>query len=265
MKRVLLLLVVVTLLGAQTLEERVEGMAESLTDNAASLISSGIISNAGCKGGLPHFGIGAGMNMAWFEFQNPITSGKVNFPAFFPFFYGEVGIFPGFSFTPAFRGILAIDILGKYAPALVKSDYFEELPYLLSYGVKVQLLKDQLIPPTPALSVALMKNTYKGLTLNFEDTLNTNLRLEDLSIRASVSKNIIFVAPYLGASYDTYSMKTTFWTTGDPTPKTIADIKKDAISYFAGLEFKILMIKGYLEGVYRNKRYGITLGVKAGI
>jgi hypothetical protein len=264
MKKIVLMLITAGILGAQTLEDDVRNMAVSLTDNAAALISSGVISNAGCRGGLPHFNVGVAANASWFKFTNPVTSGEISFPAIFPYLYGEVGIFKGFSFTPLLRGIFAVDILGKYAPTLIKSDYFEESPYLMGYGIKVQILKDQLVPPTPAISVAIMNHEYKNLTFKF-DTLYTNLKLRDLSIRASISKNVLLLTPYVGVSYDIYSLNTNYWTTGDTTRKEISAIENNSFSYFGGVEFKILLIKGYLEGLYRNKRFGLTLGIKAGI
>ncbi|MDD5572365.1 MAG: hypothetical protein PHQ71_01105 [Candidatus Hydrothermia bacterium] len=265
MKYLTCLLFVVAVLSAQTVEERVQDMAQSLAGNAASLVSSGVVSNAGCRGGLPHFNIGAAVNMGWFKFQNPATSEDVEFPAFFPYLYSELGLFRGFSVTPAFRELFAVDFICKYAPTLVKADYFQDLPYLFAYGIKIQLLKDQLIPPTPAISVTIMNSMYQGLTFEFEDTLYTKLALDDLSVRAAVSKSLPVVTPYGGISYDTYSMKTDYWTSGDATHKAISDIKKEALSYFVGFEFKVLVLKGYLEGQYRNEKFGLTLGVKAGI
>ncbi len=264
MRRLMILLLVVGVVSAQSLNDKVSQMANSLTDNAAFLVSSGVISNAGCRGGLPHFNLGVATNMTWFSFKNPVTSANITFPTVFPYVYGEVGLFGGFSFTPLFRGLLAIDVIGKYAPTLIKSKYFEELPYLLSYGLKVQIMKDQLVPPTPAISVSIINNEYKPLTFKF-DTLYTNIKLNDLAIRASVSKNLVILAPYGGVSYDLYSLKTNYWTTGDTTRVEIADVKNNMLSYFVGLEFKLLVLKGYLEGTYRNNRFGMSLGVKAGI
>lgn len=264
MKRLFVLVLMISVVNAQSLGDRVSEMANSLNDNAAFLVSSGVISNAGCRGGLPHFNLGVATNMTWFSFKNPVTSANISFPAVFPYVYGEVGLFGGFSFTPLFRGLLAIDVIGKYAPTLIKSKYFEELPYLLAYGVKVQLMKDQLVPPTPAISVAIINHEYQPLTFKF-DTLYTNIKLTDLAIRASVSKNLVILAPYGGVSYDLYSLKTKYWTTGDTTQVEIADVKNNMLSYFVGLEFKILILKGYLEGTYRNERFGLSLGVKAGI
>ena len=264
MKKLILLVTVIGVLGAQNLEERVENMAVSLTDNAAALISSGVISNAGCRGGLPHFNLGVAANASWFKFTNPVNSEQISFPAVFPFLYGEIGLFKGFSFTPLLRGLFAVDLIGKYAPTLIKSDFFEQSPYLIGYGLKVQILKDQLVPPTPAVSVALINHEYKNLTFKF-DTLYTNLHLKDLSIRASVSKNVLLITPYLGISYDIYSLNTNYWTTSDSTRKEIQAVENSTLSYFGGIEFKILVIKGYFEGSYRNNRFGLTLGLKAGI
>jgi len=266
MKRLMVVvLTAIGILSAQSLEDRVQSLANSITDNAASLISSGYLSNAGCRGGLPHFNIGAGVNLNWFKFENPLnTSEKILFPAIFPYLYGEVGIFKGSSFTPLLRGLLAVDIVGKYAPTLVKISYFEESPQLISYGVKVQILKDQLIPPTPALSVTILNNMYQTLTLKF-DTLHTSLKLNDLSVRAAVSKNVLFLTPFLGIAYDTYSLKTNYWTDGDPNKKPVADVKNSKLSYFGGVEFKFLVVKGYIEGQYRNSKVGLTFGIKAGI
>ncbi|MEO0265629.1 MAG: hypothetical protein ABIM43_03325 [candidate division WOR-3 bacterium] len=261
----LLLMVGVTKAQVDTLRHRVENLAGEITGNAASIVSSGVVSNAGCRGGFPHFNVGIAVNMSWFKFANPLDDTKeVMFPAFFPYLYGELGIFKGFSFTPLLNGILAVDILGKYAPTLIKSDYFEEIPNFLAYGVKIQILKDQLVPPTPAVSVTIINNVYKPLTFKF-DTLHTSLSLNDLGIRAAVSKNFVILTPYAGVGYDTYTLKTTYWTDGDPVKKSVADVKDNVIYYFGGLEFKFLVIKGYLEGLYRNSRVGVTLGVKAGI
>lgn len=267
MKKFVVLLLMIGMTKAQidTLRHRVENLATEITGNAASLISSGVISNAGCKGGLPHFNVGIAVNMSWFKFTNPLDDNeKIMFPAFFPYLYGEVGIFKGFSFTPLLNGIFAVDILGKYAPTLIKSDVFEEMPIFFAYGAKIQILKDQLVPPTPAVSVTIINNVYRTLTLKF-DTLHTSLSLTDLGLRAAVSKNFVILTPYAGVGYDNYALKTTYWTDGDPNKKSIADVKASTIYYFGGLEFKFLVIKGYLEGLYRNSRVGVTLGVKAGI
>lgn len=267
MKRLFVVLVLVGILSAQvdTLRMRVENLAGEITGNAASLISSGVISNAGCRGGLPHFNLGVATNMMWFEFRNPLdVYEKIMFPAVFPYLYGEVGIFKGFSFTPLLNGLLAVDVIGKYAPTLLKNSYFEETPSLISYGLKVQILKDQLVPPTPAISVSIINNMYKTLTLKF-DTLHTSLALNDFSVRAAVSKNLVILTPYLGIAYDNYSLKTNYWTDGDMSKKSIADVKDYTISYFGGLEFKFLIIKGYLEGLFRNSKVGVTIGIKAGI
>lgn len=267
MRNIVIVLLIVGMSSAQveTLRTRVENLANEITGNAASLISSGVISNAGCRGGLPHFNVGVAVNMSWFEFANPLdNSKKIMFPAFFPYLYGEIGVFKGFSFTPLLDGLFAIDILGKYAPTLIKNSYFEETPNLISYGVKVQILKDQLVPPTPAVSISIVNNSYKTLTLKF-DTLHTSLSLNDLALRAAISKNLVILTPYAGIGYDSYTLKTTYWTNGDLTKKAIADVKENTIYYFGGLEFKFLVLKGYLEGLYRNKRVGVTLGIKAGI
>ena len=264
-KLVIVLLLSVSLLSAQTLSEKVDSTAKTFYSPGAAMISGGIFSTASTQGGLPKFDIGVGTNMEWFKFTRPDNLEETSFPAFFPFFFGEIGVFSGLSFTPVLNGILSIDLLGRYSPGLISADFIEEKPQLISYGVKIGLMKDQLAPPTPAISITIMNHSYGDLVAKF-DTLYTSFKLEDFSIHADISKNLIFLSPYAGIGYDSYKLKGEWWTENTSNNKrTLAEFKDSSIRYYGGLEFKLLLIKLYLEGAYRDGNTIVSIGAKSGI
>jgi len=94
----------------------------------------------------------------------------------------------------------------------------------------------------------------------------TSFKLEDFSIHADISKNLIFLSPYAGIGYDSYRLKGEWWTenTSD-NKKTLAEFKDSSIRYYGGLEYKLLLVKLYLEGAYRDGNTIVSIGAKVGI
>ncbi len=265
MKKLVVILAFFGLLNAG-LKEDVETTAGSFIDGAASFISAGILNTAGAEGGLPHFDVGAGINLTAFKFTHPLTGQKLTFPGFMPVLYGELGVFSGISITPLINGVGAIDVMGRVMPTMPTKDYFNQdiTPSYMAGGVRLQILKDQLVPPTPAVSVTLMYHSFGNVGFQF-DTLYTDFSLTDFSIHADVSKSLLFVSPYVGAGYDSYNLKGQYWTASNTTKQDIASFKGNHMRYYGGLKFSILLVKLFLEGAYIGNKTVVSLGIAAGI
>ncbi len=263
MRKVVVVLLTAGLLNAG-LKEDVETTAESFIDGAASFISAGIFSTAGAEGGLPHFDAGVGVNLTGFKFKHPLTGQELVFPGVMPLIYGELGIFDGISITPLINGVGAVDVMGRFMPAMPKKDYFNVNPSCWSGGIKLQVLKDQLAPPTPAVSISLMYHSFGNIGFKF-DTLYTNFSLSDLSIHADVSKKLLFLSPYAGIGYDSYNLKGEYWTDSDPGKQDIASFAGNHMRYYGGVKFSVLLAKIFVEGAYIGNKTVVSLGVKAGI
>lgn len=267
MKKVVAVLLLLGTLNAG-LKEDVETTAESFIGGAASFISAGILTTAGAKGGLPHFDAGLGLNLTGFKFTHPLTGQELTFPGVMPLMYAEVGVFSGISLTPLINGVGAIDVMGRVMPTMSTKDYFNKdiNPSYWAGGIKLQILKDQLVPPTPAISISLMYHSFGNVGFKF-DTLYTDFSLNNLSIHADVSKSLLFFTPYAGIGYDSYTLKGQYWTESDQNKKDIASFNGNHLRYYGGLQFNILLIKINVEGAYMDKpkKTVISLGVRAGI
>ena len=264
MKRLLIILIAVTLVKAD-LREDVENTAESLIDGAASLISAGIFSIAGTHGGFEHFNMGLGVNMINFKFTHPLTGEQIEFPGVMPLIYGEVGILDGFYVSPEINGVGAIDIIGRVMPMMRSKDYFDESirPLYWAGGVKIQLIKDQLVPPTPAFSVTIMYHSLENIGFEF-DTLHTEFSLSDLSLHADFSKTLIFLSPFVGIGYDTYELNGSYWKDGDNEKHRITLMENHHLRYYGGVRLNILYVNIFLEGAYINNKTVFSAGIKAG-
>ena len=267
MRRVVVLLLFIGLLNA-SLKDDVQNTANSFIGGAAAFISGGILTSAGAEGGFPHFDAGLGFNITGFKFTHPLTGEQIPFPGLIPLMYAEVGLFDGFSLTPLINGVGAIDIIGRVMPTMSIKDYFNKdiTPSYWAGGIKLQLLKDQLVPPTPAISLSFMYHSFGNIGFIF-DTLYTEFSLTNISIHADVSKSLLFFTPYAGIGYDSYNLKGQYWTTSDHNKKDIAKIDGSHMRYYGGLQFNILLIKINLEAAYMDKpgKTVISLGARAGI
>ena len=263
MRTLLLVLIAFGMLNAG-LKEDVESTASSFVDPAASFISGGILNTAGAEGGLPHFDAGLGLNLIGFKFKHPLTGDELPFPGVMPLMYGELGVFSGISLTPLINGVGAVDVMGRFMPTMSQKSYFNRAPTYYAGGIKLQILKDQLVPPTPAISVSLMYHYFGNVDFKF-DTLYTDFSLTDFSIHADVSKSLLFVTPYAGIGYDTYSLKGKYWTASNQTKNDIASFDGNHMRYYGGIKLSILLIKIFVEGAYIGNKTVVSLGAQAGI
>lgn len=263
MKKLVLLFIAIGIVNAG-IKEDVDTTAASFVEGAASFISAGILSSAGAEGGLPHFDAGIGVNLTGFKFKHPLTGNEIVFPGTMPVFYGEVGLFGGVSLTPLINGVGALDVIGRVMPTMSKKDYFDKTPTYYAGGIKLQILKDQLVPPTPGISITLMYHNFTNVGFKF-DTLYTDFSLSDLSVHADISKGLLFFTPYAGIGYDSYKLKGQYWTETDTTREDIASFSGNHMRYYGGLKFSILLVKIFVEGAYIGKKVVISLGAKAGI
>lgn len=265
MKKIVVILLAIGLLNAG-LKEDVETTAQSFIGGAAAFMSAGILTTASAQGGIPHFDAGIGINLTGFKFTHPLTGQNLTFPGIMPIIYGELGIFNGISLTPLINGVGAIDVIGRLMPTMPTKDYFNKdiAPSYWAGGIKLQILKDQLVPPTPAISVSLLYHSFNNVGFSF-DTLYTNFSLSNLSIHADISKSLIFFTPYAGIGYDSYKLKGEYWTESDNTKNDIASFDSHHMRYYGGVQFSFLLIKLFVEGAYIGNKTVISLGLKAGI
>ncbi len=265
MRKLVIVLLTAGLLNAG-LKEDVENTASSFIDGAASFISAGILSTAGAQGGIPHFDAGVGVNLTGFKFRHPLTGDELVFPGVMPIVFGELGVFSGISLTPLINGVGAIDVMGRFMPAMPTKDYFNTSinPTYWAGGIKLQILKDQLVPPTPAISISLMYHSFGNVGFKF-DSLYTDFSLSNLSIHADISKSLLFFSPYVGIGFDSYNLKGQYWTEGNQTKQDIANFNGNHMRYYGGVKFSFLLIKLFVEGAYIGNKTVVSLGVKAGI
>ncbi len=246
------------------LVDDVNNTALSFVDDGSAFLSAGVLSAAGAEGGLPHFDAGLGINLTTFRFTDPVHKQEVKFPGFFPVAYGALGIYNGISLTPLISGVGSIDLLARVSPSLINDTFFVKKPNYIAFGAKVQILKDQLVPPTPAISFTVMTHNVSGLDFKF-DTVYTSFKLDNLSLHADVSKSLLLIAPYAGIGYDMYSLTGTYHTESNAKEETIAKINGNHLRYYGGLRFKVLLAKVFVEGAYIGKKTIISMGISAGI
>lgn len=117
-----------------------------------------------------------------------------------------VGLFNGFSFGPALKGLGAVDVLGSVAfipPA--KKAGIEHAIFNYGAGARVGIIKQGIV--MPGVSISGMYRHMPAVTfgdVNAGDPAQFTTNLSTFSLRGMVSKGLIVLDLAAGAGYDIY-------------------------------------------------------------
>jgi hypothetical protein len=261
---VLLLVFAVSLFG-QT-QKDIEFALNEIAKPLGGVANDAVLQDANTLGGLPHFRITGGINLRTVEFKDPEvpdtlrqwTAGAINFE-------GRIGLFEGKSFGPGFGGFGSTDLLLRLAfYPMGEGDSVSFVP-LFGIGVKTAILRESLV--SPALSVSFQYTASQSFKL--EDAQNdvyADFSMQVISLRADVSKNVIFITPYAGVGFNINSLSADIWYWDGPDRiRGEYIVSPSVFKLYGGLQQKIFMFGLHGEvGLCGGVLYG-AFGLSAGI
>ncbi len=272
MKKWSVLLVLVSGLSAQSLQEHAVDAVNTLAPSFSTLMVGEHLATANTLGSLPHFRVGIGVNLAKATVQNPATGDAQDLWAPFPFLMADVGLFPGMSFTPLITGVGSIDLLAKFStfPGLENaSDYIKSVPSFWAFGARIGLLKDHLWSPAAALT--FLYGNFSPLELQGGDPagdsvfVKTGMKATGLYLQ--ISKNLMLLTPYLGLGWIKSSPSAEYKT--DPNADYTALEGIESSSQFRtdlGVELSLIpLIKVYAEVILTQGPTVFSFGLRGGI
>jgi hypothetical protein len=247
-------------------QENIEYALNEIAKPLGGVANDAILQDANTLGGLPHFRITGGINLRTVEFQDPEvpeslktwTAGAINFEA-------RIGLFEGKSLGPGFGGFGSTDLLLRLAfYPMGKNDSLSFVP-LFGIGLKTAILRESLA--SPAISVSFQYTASQSFKL--EDAQNevyADFSMQVISVRADISKNIVFFTPYAGVGFNINSLSADIWyMEGIDRIHGEYIVSPSAVKLYGGIQKKILMVGLHGEvGLSAGAFYG-ALGLSAGI
>lgn len=257
--------------GAQEIsEQRVRAAIEDATRGLGQAVAGGspLTAPAGTTGGLGHLLASLGLGVTRVEIEDPQqASGTIDF--FLPTAGGRlaVGLTDGIGAGGALSGTGSIDLLGRLG-IVVAREQIEESTKLYGLGVRVGILSET--PLSPAVSVSLARAWTEELAFGEPDEVSFEGDVAVTSIRADLSKSLVFVSPYVGAGLDrtgidaSYTIPADLSTAGQDIQGSI-DPSSTHHTFYAGIDLSLLLLTASVEaGIYDGGGFA-ALAVRAGL
>lgn len=261
----------VTEAGAQEVsEQRVRAAVEDATRGLGQAVAGGspMTAPAATTGGLGHFLASIGVGVTRVEIEDPQrTSGTVDF--FLPTAGARLalGITDGIASGGATRGSGSVDLLGRVGIVTAR-DRIEDAAKLYGLGVRVGILSET--PLSPAVSVSVERAWTEEIAFGEPDEISFQGDVAVTSIRADLSKNLVFVSPYVGAGLDrtevdaSYTIPEEFSTAGQDIRGSI-EPSSTHHTFYAGIDLSLLLLTASVEaGVYDEGAFA-AIAVRAGL
>ncbi len=247
-------------------QEDIEYALNEIAKPLGGIANDAILQDANTLGGMPHFRITGGINLRTVEFSDPEvpdslkrwTAGAISFE-------GRIGLFKGKSLGPGFGGFGSTDLLLRLAfYPMGEGDSTAFVP-LFGIGIKTAILRESLA--SPAISVSLQYTASQSFKLEDADNeLYADFKMQIISLRADVSKNVVFFTPYAGIGFNINSLSADIWYT-DGLDRIHGEyiVSPSAFKLYGGVQKKIFMVGLHGEvGLSAGVLYG-ALGLSAGI
>lgn len=243
----------------------VEDAARGLGQSVAG--GSPMTAPAGTTGGLGHFLASVGLGVTRVDIEDPQReSGTVAF--FLPTAGARiaVGLTSGLS-GGALWGTGSVDLLGRLGVVTAR-DEIEDASSLYGIGVRVGVLGET--PLTPAISVALERAWTEEIAYGEADEVSFRGDVAVTSLRADVSKSLVFLSPYAGAGIDrtridaSYVIPEEFSIPGTEIRGSIEPASTHHV-FYVGTDLSLLLLTASVEGGIYDGGAFAALAIRAGL
>ncbi len=273
MKRFVWVLLLTTSLAAATDFEALSRQAiNDLMPSLALVMSADQVSTANTLGGFPHFRVGVASSFTRVTFQDPAQEGEEDalwLP--YPYLYGQVGLYGGMSLTPLIGGVGSVDLLARFSTLSFLnsvSDKIAQMPTYWAMGARVGILRDKLW--SPGVSVTVLYGNITPIEVasyseEIQDTIRVKASAKATAVYLSVSKNLLFVEPYLGIGYVSGNADAQFRVGQDPYHDLLNLEAPSTLKTTLGLRLSVFpMVSGFGEVTFGGPHtlfgLGLTLG-----
>ncbi|HJU87040.1 MAG TPA: hypothetical protein VJ788_06725 [Gemmatimonadota bacterium] len=257
--------------GAQGIsEQRVRDAVDDAARGLGQSVAGGspMTAPAATTGGLGHFLASLGVGITRVDIEDPQReSGTVDFLLPTAGARVAVGLTSGLASGGAIGGAGSIDILGRLGVVTAR-DEIEDASNLYGIGVRVGLLGET--PLTPAVSVALEQAWTEEIVYGEADEVAFRGDVAVTSLRADVSKDLVFLSPYAGVGLDrtridaSYVIPEELSTLGTEIRGSVDPASTHHVLYF-GTDLSLLLLTASIEGgVYDGGAFA-TLALRAGL
>lgn len=256
--------------GQEVSEQRVRAAIDDGARGLGQTVAGGspVTAPAGTTGGLGHFLVSAGVGVTRVEIEDPQRSaGTVDFLVPSAGVRAAVGITDGVASGGAIGGLGALDLLGR-AGVLAARDRIEDATSVYGLGVRVGLLRET--PLSPAVSLSLSRAWTEEISYGEADEVSFRGDVAVTSLRADLSKSLVFLSPYVGAGIDRtrieadYSIPAGLSTSGQEVAGSIEPSSSHE-TFYAGVDLSLLLLTASVEaGVYDGGAFA-AVALRAGL
>jgi hypothetical protein len=256
--------------GQEVSEQRVRAAIDDGARGLGQAVAGGspLTAPAGTTGGLGHFLVSAGVGVTRVEIEDPQRpAGTVDFLLPGAGVRAALGISDGIAPGSAVGGFGAVDVLGR-AGVLAARDRVEDATSVFGLGVRVGLLGETAL--SPALSVSVGRAWTEEIVYGEPDEVSFRGDVAVTSLRADLSKSLVFLSPYVGAGIDRtwieadYTIPAELSTTGQAVAGSI-EPSSTHHTFYAGLDLSLLLLTASVEGgVYDGGAFA-AVAVRAGL
>jgi hypothetical protein len=251
-------------------EQRVRDAVDDAARGLGQAVAGGspMTAPAATTGGLGHFLASLGVGITRVDIEDPQReSGTVDFLLPTAGARVAVGLTSGLASGGAIAGAGSIDLLGRLGVVTAR-DEIEDASSLYGIGVRVGILGET--PLTPAVSVALERAWTEEIVYGEEDEVVFRGDVAVTSLRADISKDLVFLSPYAGAGLDrtridaSYVIPEELSTLGTEVRGSVDPASTHHV-FYVGTDLSLLLLTASVEGgVYEGGAFA-ALAIRAGL
>jgi hypothetical protein len=251
-------------------EQRVRAAVEDAARGLGQSVAGGspMTGPAATTGGLGHFLASLGIGITRVDIEDPQReSGTVDFLLPTAGARVAVGLTSGFASGGAIGGAGSIDLLGRLGVVTAR-DEIEDASSLYGIGVRVGILGET--PLTPAVSVALERAWTEEIVYGEADEVAFRGDVAVTSLRADISKDLVFLSPYAGAGLDRTRIDASYaipeeLSSLDTEIRGSIDPASTHHVFYVGTDLSLLLLTASVEGgVYDGGAFA-ALAIRAGL
>ncbi|MFN2384393.1 MAG: hypothetical protein ABR559_09070 [Gemmatimonadota bacterium] len=255
----------------QVSERRVRAALEDVARGLGQAVAGGspLTAPAATTGGLGHFHLGASGALTRLEIEDPQRdSGTLRFVLPVGTANAALGLWKGWSLAPGISGTGALDLIGRAGPVVARQDLADNA-LLFAAGLRVGLLGEGTV--APAVSVSAFRAWTERLEYGDPagDDVSFSGEVSTVSLRADLSKALLFLTPYAGAGIDRTQLDAAYRippSSGSDGPEIQGRVEPSSThqKFYAGLQFGLLALSASVEiGVYDGGGFGAA-GLRLG-
>jgi hypothetical protein len=251
-------------------EARVREAVDDATRGLGQSVAGGspMTAPAATTGGLGHFLASFGVGITRVDIEDPQRqSGSLEFLLPTAGARFAVGLTSGLTSGGAIGGAGSVDLLGRVGLVAAR-DEIEEAAKLYGIGVRVGLLGET--PLTPAVSVAIEQAWTEEIVYGEPDEVSFRGDVAVTSLRADVSKNLVFLSPYAGVGIDrtridaSYVIPAELSTLNTDIEGTVDPASTHHVVY-VGTDLSFLVLTASVEGGISDGGAFAALAIRAGL